>query len=103
MKLFGFMGNLADFVVTNLNRLFEWLRILSTPIALFVFLFSVVSPFYNWSFSFLETSAATYWSYRVNYFFFPWESIHGSIGSLIIGSTPIIKAKSVISGCHGFL
>ena len=56
--------------MTNLNRLFEWLEIFSTLIALFVFLFSVVSPFYNWSFTVLESSAATYWSYRANYFLF---------------------------------
>jgi hypothetical protein len=39
-------------------------------IALFVFLFSVVYPFYNWSLAALETSSATYWSYRANYFSF---------------------------------
>jgi hypothetical protein len=71
MKLFGFKGNLrVDFVVTNQNRLFEWLRILSTSSALFVFLFSIVSPFYNWSLTALETSTATYWSYRANHLFF---------------------------------
>jgi hypothetical protein len=55
--------------VTDLNKLFKWLTILSTLIALFVFLFSVVSSFYDWSFTLLETSSATYWSYRANYYF----------------------------------
>jgi len=43
--------------------------ILSTLIALFVFLLSVVYPFYNWGFSFLETSGGTFWSYKANYSF----------------------------------
>jgi hypothetical protein len=53
--------------VTDLNRLFKWLAILSTLIALFVFLLSVVSPFYNWESAFLEPSGGTFWSYKANY------------------------------------
>ena len=55
--------------MTDLNRLFKWLAILSTLIALSVFLFSIVSSFYGWGFTLLEASGATYWSYRANFFF----------------------------------
>jgi hypothetical protein len=52
------------------SEVFKWLAILSTLIALSVFLFSIVSSFYDWGFTLLEASGATYWSYRANFFFF---------------------------------
>lgn len=57
----------ADSVVTNLNRQFESLKILLTLVAVFVFLFSVVSPYYHITFGGIETSDATYWSYKAYY------------------------------------
>jgi hypothetical protein len=58
--------------VTNLNKLFKWLAMLSTLIALFVFLFSIISPFYNCLFTSFPSAMvdeATYWSYRADMLF----------------------------------
>jgi hypothetical protein len=44
----------------------EWLKILSTLIALFLFLFSVVYPFYHISISGMEYWGVTYWSYKAD-------------------------------------
>jgi hypothetical protein len=65
--------------VTNLNRLFKWLAILSTLIALVVFLFSIVNPFYSWALIGLASEGATYWSYRGNQWFVP--DTLGGVGS----------------------
>ena len=54
--------------MTDLNRLFKWLTIFSTLVALFVFLLSIVSPFYGWSPILIGGASATYWSYRADYF-----------------------------------
>ena len=53
--------------MTNLNRQFESLKILLTLIAIFVFLFSVVSPYYHITINGLEDSWQTYWSYKAYY------------------------------------
>jgi hypothetical protein len=66
----GSRGIRADFDVTNLIGRFEWLRILSTLIAFFVFLFSIVFSFYHITFGSLEYSDATYWSYKADHFLF---------------------------------
>jgi len=50
-----------------MNSLFKWLTILSTLVAICVFLFSIVSPFYNWSIMAIEGEGASYWSYRANF------------------------------------
>jgi hypothetical protein len=53
--------------VTNLNRRFESLKILVTLIALVVFLFSMLFPFYHIEFGGIEIIDQTFWSYRSYY------------------------------------
>jgi len=65
--------------VTNLNRLFKWLAILSTVFALLVFLFSIVNPFYSWAIFSLSSAGATFWSYRANQWLF--ADTLGGVGS----------------------
>lgn len=53
--------------MTNLNRRFESLTILATLLALVVFLFSMVSPFYHITFGGIDIIDQTYWSYKAYY------------------------------------
>jgi hypothetical protein len=54
--------------VTNLSKLLKWLTILSTLIALFVFLFSTVSPFYRvLQLTLAGGVTSNYWSYKIDY------------------------------------
>jgi hypothetical protein len=49
------------------NRLYELLRKLSILVALSLFVFSVIYPFYHITFGGLEVTWANYWSYRAEH------------------------------------
>jgi len=108
--------------VTNLNRLFKWLMILSTLIALFVFLFSVLSPFYHISLSGFEYWDGTYWSYKADHtivlyarsssqswFFDYWFDANNLsyISGLWISWVPlaifVVQALTLAFGCASFV
>jgi hypothetical protein len=63
--------------VTNLKKHLQLLKILLALIAIFVFLFSVVSPYYHITIHGLEDSSQTYWSYKANYSAFTTTFISG--------------------------
>jgi hypothetical protein len=57
----------ADFVMPSLNKGYELLRKIFILVAFYLFVFSVVSPFYHITFAGLESSDATYWSYKAEH------------------------------------
>jgi hypothetical protein len=50
--------------MSRLDKWSEFMRKLIVLVAFFLFLFSIVSPFYHITFASLEFSDATYWSYK---------------------------------------